>query len=40
MYVYTISDNTLKETAYMAMENPFRSEFVPIEQVINSTKLW
>ncbi len=39
MYVYTISDNALKETAYMAMENPFRSEFVLIEEVISSTKL-
>lgn len=39
MYVYTISDNALKETAYMAMENQFRSEFVLIEEVINSTKL-
>ena len=39
MYVYTVSDNTLKETTYMQMENPFRSQFVSIEEVIDSTKL-
>ena len=39
MYVYTVLDNTLKKITYKEMENPFRSEFVPIEDVINSTKL-
>lgn len=39
MYVYTVSDNTLKETTYKPMEHSFRSRFVPIEKVINSTKL-
>ncbi|HAZ37546.1 MAG TPA: hypothetical protein DEF85_03720 [Clostridiaceae bacterium] len=39
MCVYTVLDNTLKKIAYTEMENPFRGEFVPIEDVINSTKL-
>lgn len=39
MYVYTVSDNTLKETTYMQMENPFRNQFISIEEVIDSTKL-
>jgi beta-lactamase regulating signal transducer with metallopeptidase domain len=39
MFVYTISDNTLKETTHMRMEKPFGSQFVSIEEVINSTKL-
>ena len=39
MFVYTISDNTLQDTAYMQMENSFKSQFVPIEEVINSTRL-
>lgn len=39
MFVYTVSDNTLQVTAYKPMDNPFRSQFVPIEEVIKSTKL-
>ncbi len=39
MFVYTVSDNTLQETAYKAMDNPFGSQFVSIEEVIDSTKL-
>ena len=39
MFVYTISDNTLKETTHMRMEKPFGSQFVSIEEVVNSTKL-
>ncbi|MEL7568411.1 MAG: DUF5301 domain-containing protein [Dehalobacterium sp.] len=38
MYVYTVSDNTLLETAYQPMEERF-SSFVPIEDVIDSSKL-
>lgn len=29
----------MQETAYKPMDNPFRSRFVPIEEVINSAKL-
>lgn len=39
MFVYTISDNTLMEKTHMPMEKPFGSQFVSIEEVINSTKL-
>lgn len=39
MFVYTVSDNILLETAYRPMDNPFRNQFVPIEEVVNSTKL-
>lgn len=39
MFVYTVSDNTLKETNYVQMEKPFGSQFVSIEEVIDSTKL-
>lgn len=39
MFVYTVSDNILLETAYRPMDNPFRDQFVPIEEVVNSTKL-
>jgi beta-lactamase regulating signal transducer with metallopeptidase domain len=39
MFVYTISANTLKETTHMPMEKPFGSQFVSIEDVVNSTKL-
>jgi len=37
--VYTISDNTLQETIYKPMDNRFGNQFVPIEEVINSTML-
>jgi beta-lactamase regulating signal transducer with metallopeptidase domain len=39
MYVYTISSHTLQETTYKPMEDLFKSHFVPIEEVINTTKL-
>jgi hypothetical protein len=39
MFIYTVSDNTLQETTYKPMDNPFRSQFVSIEEVINSTRL-
>lgn len=39
MFVYSVSSNTLQETSYKPMNNPFRSQFVPIEKVINSTKI-
>ncbi len=48
MYVYTVSDNTLRETAFERMSDRFgllsqfphaRSGFVPIEQVIDTTEL-
>lgn len=39
MFVYTVSDNTLQETTYKPMKDSFRDQFVPIEEVINSTKL-
>ncbi len=39
MFVYTVSSNTLQEATYKPMDNPFRSQFVPIEEVINSTRL-
>jgi beta-lactamase regulating signal transducer with metallopeptidase domain len=39
MYVYTVSDNTLRETPYERMRNGFGSNFVPIEDVIDSEKL-
>lgn len=39
MYVYSVPDNTLKETTYKPMDNPFKSHFIPIEEVINSTRL-
>lgn len=39
MYIYTVSDNTLKETAYEPMNERFGSSFVPIEDVINSKVL-
>ena len=39
MYVYTVSDNTLRETAYQKMKDRFSSRFVPIEDVINSSEI-
>ena len=39
MYVYTVSDNTLRETAYQEMKDRFSSRFVPIEDVINSSEI-
>jgi beta-lactamase regulating signal transducer with metallopeptidase domain len=39
MFVYTVLDNTLQETTYKPMKDSFRDQFVPIEEVINSTKL-
>lgn len=39
MFVYTISDNTLQETIYKPMDNRFGNQFVPIEEVIDSTML-
>lgn len=39
MYIYTVSSHTLQETTYKPMENPFRSQFVSTEKVINSTLL-
>jgi beta-lactamase regulating signal transducer with metallopeptidase domain len=39
MYVYTVSDNTLYETKYERMNDRFGSNFVPIEDVINSQNL-
>lgn len=39
MYVYNVIDNTLKETAYKLMDNPFNGQFVSIEEVIKSTGL-
>ncbi len=38
MYVYTVSENTLLETAYQPMEERF-SSFVPIEDVIDSSEI-
>lgn len=37
MYIYTVSDNTLLETAYQSMENSFGNQFVPITDVKSST---
>lgn len=39
MYVYTVSDNILRETTYERMRERFGSNFVPIEDVIDSEKL-
>ena len=39
MYVYTVSDNTLQEMPYERMRNQFGSNFVPIEDVVNSKQL-
>ena len=39
MYVYTVSDNTLRETPYEPMSNRFGGNFVPTEDVIDSEKL-
>jgi hypothetical protein len=39
MFIYTVSSNTLQESAYKPIDNPFRSQFISIEKVINSTKL-
>lgn len=39
MYVYTVADNTLKETAYQPMEERFGSRLVPIEEVISSNEM-
>ncbi|MPN24561.1 hypothetical protein SDC9_171960 [bioreactor metagenome] len=39
MYVYTVADNTLKETAYQPMEERFGSRFVPIEEVMSSNEM-
>ncbi|MCT4686580.1 M56 family metallopeptidase [Vallitalea sp.] len=38
MFVYTISDNTLYEKTYEPMDKPFSSQFVSIDEVINSKK--
>lgn len=39
MFIYIVPDNTLQETTYKPMDDPFKSQFVSIEEVINSTKL-
>lgn len=39
MYVYTVLDNTLRETAYERMNDRFGSNFIPIGDVIDSKKL-
>lgn len=39
MYVYTVSDNTLWETTYERMNDRFGSNFVPIEDVVDSRNL-
>lgn len=39
MYVYTVSDNTLREMPYERMSNRFGSDFVPIEDVVDSDQL-
>ncbi|WP_246552286.1 M56 family metallopeptidase [Vallitalea pronyensis] len=38
MFVYTVSDNTLYEKTYKPMDKPFSSQFVSIDEVINSKK--
>lgn len=39
MYVYTVSDNTLGETTFERMSERFGSNFVPIEDVVDSKQL-
>jgi len=39
MYVYKVSSHILQETIYKPMADSFRSQFVPIEEVIDSTIL-
>lgn len=39
MYVYTVSDNTLQEMPYERMSDRFGSNFVPIEDVVDSKQL-
>lgn len=39
MYVYTVSDNTLRETAYVPMSERFGSSFVPTGDVTDSDML-
>lgn len=39
MYVYTVSDNTLQEMPYERMSDRFGSNFVPMEDVVNSKQL-
>ncbi len=39
MYVYTVSDNTLRETPYELMSNRFGGNFVATEDVIDPEKL-
>lgn len=39
MFVYTVSRNRLQDTSYKPMRDPFRSRFVPIDEVIHSTQL-
>ncbi len=39
MYVYTVSDNTLRETAYERMDDRFGSSFIPIEDVVDTDYL-
>ncbi len=36
MYVYTVSDHTLRETAYERMDDRFGSDFIPIEDVVDT----
>ncbi len=39
MFTYTVSNNTLKEATNNPMTERFKSQFVSIEEVLNSTKL-
>jgi len=39
MYVYTVSDHTLQEMPYKRMSDQFGSNFVPIEDVVDSKQL-
>lgn len=39
MYVYTVSDNTLRELKYERINDRFGSNFVPIEDVVDSKNL-
>jgi beta-lactamase regulating signal transducer with metallopeptidase domain len=39
MYVYTVSSNTLRETAYQPMKERFGSRLVPIENAVGSNEI-